>query len=317
MTVTVEHPAMAEAADQSIGLRCPRCTADIPGFDCQHCGFPLRSSKGIVHALPPERIAHYARFIEEYEKVRDAEGRGGDNAACYLNLPYNDGSGTQHAQWSIRACSFDYLQSKILRPLLGDADARILDLGAGNGWMSYRFSLAGYRPVAVDLLTNDRDGLGAAEHYRSCVPALFPRFRAEFARLPFRSQIFDAVIFNSSFHYAEDAEGAVREALRCTRPGGMVAISDTPWYSCEESGHAMVSERRAAFLSRYGTASQALASIDFLTDDRLRRMEQQLGLKWEIHTPQYGIRWALRPTIARLRKRREPATFRLYCARKA
>lgn len=317
MTVTVEHPAIAEAADRTVGLRCPRCAADVPGFDCPQCGFPFRSSAGIVHALPPERIAHYARFIEEYEKVRAAEGRGGDDVARYLNLPYKDGSGTHQSQWRIRARSFDYLHSRILRPKLGDEGARILDLGAGNGWMSYRLSLAGYRPVAVDLLTNDRDGLGAAEHYRSRVSALFPRFRAEFARLPFRSEMFDAVIFNSSFHYAEDAEDALREALRCTRPGGIVAISDTPWYSCDESGNAMVSERRAAFLSRYGTVSQALASIDFLTDDRLRPMEQRLGLEWEIHTPRYGIRWALRPIIARLRNRREPATFRLYCARKA
>ena len=39
---------------------------------------------------------------------------------------------------------------------------RILDLGAGNGWMSYRLALQGHLPIAVDLLTNDRDGLGAA-----------------------------------------------------------------------------------------------------------------------------------------------------------
>ncbi len=28
----------------------------------------------------------------------------------------------------------------------------------------------------------------------------------------------------------------MREALRCLKPAGMVIISDTPWYSREESG---------------------------------------------------------------------------------
>ena len=70
--------------------------------------------------------------------------------------------------------------------------------------MSFRLGGAGYHPVAVDLLTNDRDGLGAAEHYRQHLPEIFPRFQAELARLPFQNEQFDAVIFNASFHYAED-----------------------------------------------------------------------------------------------------------------
>jgi len=61
--------------------------------------------------------------------------------------------------------------------------------------MSYRLKLAGYLPVAVDLLINERDGLGAARHYRSRVPELFPRFQAELERLPFRDEQFDALIF--------------------------------------------------------------------------------------------------------------------------
>jgi SAM-dependent methyltransferase len=268
-----------------------------------------------VRALPPERATHYARFIEDYEHIRAAEGRGSENEAFYLGLPYKDASGRNGEQWRIRARSYDYLRTRVLKPRV-QADGRILDLGAGNCWMSFRLARAGYNPVAADLLTNDHDGLGAAEHYRRHLPELFPRFHAELSRLPFQNEQFDAVVFNASFHYAEDCEMAMREALRCVRTDGLVIISDTPWYYRERSGRQMVAERRAAFLRRYGTASDSITSLEYLTDERLQTLEERLSLQWEIHSPQYGFKWAMRPLIAMLRSRREPSRFRIYVARK-
>ena len=199
-----------------VRMQCPRCRADISGLDCTLCGFRMSISRGIVHALPPDRAAHYARFIEDYEHIRAAEGRGSESEDFYLGLPYKDVSGRNSKQWQIRARSYDYLMKHVLTRC-SKTVGRILDLGAGNCWMSFRLALAGYRPVAVDLLTNDHDGLGAAEHYQKHLPELFPRFQAELARLPFQDEQFDAVIFNASFHYAEDYVAALREALRCVK----------------------------------------------------------------------------------------------------
>lgn len=300
----------------SIRLQCPGCRTDCTGSDCLLCGFQLRKRGGIVEALPPDRIPHYARFMEEYERIRSAEGRGGETEAFYLGLPYTDISGRNRAQWQIRARSYDCLMAQVLEPNFPTAGGRVLDLGAGNCWLSFRLAVAGHRPCAVDLLTNAFDGLGAAENYRRHLPELFPRFRAELARLPFQDEQFDATIFNASFHYAEDYEVALREALRCVRPGGMVIISDTPWYSSEESGKKMVSERHTIFLRRYGTASDSIRSLEFLTDARLRELEERLSIRWTTHTPRYGFRWTIRPLIAKLRNRREPSQFRIYAARK-
>jgi SAM-dependent methyltransferase len=192
----------------------------------------------------------------------------------------------------------------------------ILDIGAGNCWMSFRLALMGYRPIAVDLLTNEDDGLRAAMHYRDALPEFFPRFQAEVTRLPFQSEQFDVVIFNASFHYSEDYEASLREALRCLRSGGLVVISDTPWYSREESGRKMVAERHAAFLEKYGSASDSIRSLEFLTDERLRALEEQLSIQWSVLSPRYGLKWTMRPLMARLRGRREPSRFRIYTARK-
>jgi SAM-dependent methyltransferase len=299
----------------NIKLRCPDCRADISDVDCPLCGFRMRTSRGVLHALPPERSAYYARFMEDYERIRAAEGRGSEGADFYLGLPYKDVTGKNNKQWHIRARSYDYLVEHVLRQHRYGRE-RILDLGAGNGWMSFRLALAGYSPIAVDLLVNDRDGLGAAAHYQKHLPELFPRFQAEIGCLPFQDEQFDAVIFNASFHYSEDYVVALREALRCTKGGGMVVISDTPWYSREESGRQMLSERRASFSMCYGTPSDSIQSLEYLTNERLRVMEEQLSIQWAIHYPRYGLNWALRPLVAKLRRRREPSRFRIYVARK-
>lgn len=297
-----------------IRLRCPQCGTAIGELDCPACRFSIVIDEGIAQALPPESIAHHARFIRDYERIRESEGRGSESEDFYLGLPYRDSSGRHRGQWRMRACSYDY----IVRHLLDRTDrgSRILDLGAGNCWMSFRLALAGYQPCAVDLLTNDHDGLGAARHYRTRLPKLFPRFQAEICRLPFADEQFDAAVFNASFHYTEDYEASLRETMRCVRTGGMVIISDTPWYAREESGRQMLAERRAAFLKIHGMAADSIATLGYLTDERMRKTEDTLSIDWDVHRPWYGLTWVMRPLVAKLRGRREPSKFRLYAARK-
>jgi SAM-dependent methyltransferase len=296
-------------------LRCPRCTSEVTGVECPFCAFRMEIRDGVVNALLPERAGHFSRFTREYEYIREAEGRSSESDQYYLELPYTDVTGRNCEQWKIRARSYSYLLGEILKPKLRTG-AIILDLGAGNCWMSYRLSLAGYRPFAADLLVNQYDGLGAAGHYRGVLPALFPRFQAEMGNLPFEDEQFDAVVFNASFHYAEDYRTVLGEALRCVRREGMVIICDTPWYSCDISGQQMVKERQAAFLKRYGTASASITSQEYLTDARLQELEQHLSIHWETHSPRYGLKWTIRPILAGLRRRREPSRFRIYVARK-
>jgi SAM-dependent methyltransferase len=312
---TSNHDDARGDACFEIELRCPRCSANLSGFLCSKCGFHMCENRGVVHALPPERATHFAQFIADYEHVRAAEGRGSANDEFYLGLPYRDLSGRNSEQWRIRACNYECLVARVLKPALLSG-ARILDLGAGNCWLSFRLALAGFRPCAVDLLTNEFDGLRAAEHFRAHLPQAFPRFQAELTHLPFQDGQFDAVVFNASFHYAESARAALKEALRCVKSGGIVIISDTPWYSCEESGRIMISERRGAFLRRYGTDSASIESIEYLTTEHLQHLAESLSISWTTHSPRYGFKWAMRPFLAKVRGRREPARFRIYVARK-
>lgn len=308
-------------------IQCPRCRAIVTARSrsrdnqaeqmlCTSCLFQIVGRDGIWDALPAERAARYAAFVADYEKIRSAEGRGSRNPEYYLALPERDLSGRNQSQWDIRSRTYRCLVSHLLEPLehSDPPQRKVLDLGAGNCWLSYRLALRGHFPVAVDLLLNPLDGLGAAEHYQRRVPGLFPRFRAELDRLPFADGQFDIAIFNASFHYSEDYTRTLAEALRCLRRPGKMIIADTPWYTRQQSGEAMLQERQTFFKAMYGFASNSLPSLEFLTDDRLEALEKEFVLRWNILDPDYGLQWRLRPFIARLRRRREPSRFRIYVA---
>ena len=143
---------------------------------------------------------------------------------------------------------------------------------------------------------------------------MFPRFRAELDRLPFTDNQFDCAIFNASFHYSENYEQTLGETIRCLRPGGTVIITDSPWYRHDESGVRMLEERRNAFIAKFGFPSDSCASLEYLTDERLLNLAMKFRLRWQIYTPFYGIRWALRPLNTKLRGTREPSRFRIYVA---
>jgi SAM-dependent methyltransferase len=302
-------------------LRCPRChqplgvlSGSLTAYTCTRCEVRIPCMQGVWKALLPEREAYYSSFVEDYEFIRAQEGRGSNNAKYYLALPDRDLTGRNRRQWAIRARTFHYLERKVLPHIGGQSNVRlrILDLGAGNGWMSYRLAREGHSPVAVDLIINDQDGLGAADHYRSHLPVLFPRFQAELDNLPFIDHQFDVAIFNASFHYSECYEKTLAEALRCVRPGGAVLIADTAWYEDEKSGQKMLAERRNAFIKRYGFASDEISSLEYLTDERLHRLADALGLTWWTYRPYYGLGWQLRPWLAKLKQARTPSQFRIY-----
>ena len=312
----------------SIELRCPACHESLAcasyrslarsdaSFNCGRCSATLPQEQEIWQALPPERQGHFARFVKEYEQIRREEGRGSKDAEFYLALPYRDSTKRNSWQWAIRGKTFRYMERRILRDLRGKGKEplAILDLGAGNGWMSHRLARMGHRPVAVDLLTNSYDGLGAACHYQRVLPELFPRFQAELDSLPFAAEQFDCAIFNASFHYSENYDRTLGEAIRCLRRGGTIVIADSPSYSREACGQQMREERQEYFEKRYGFRADGLASCEYLTPERLMALEVRHDFEWTAHRIWYGIGWACRPWIAKWRKRREPSEFVLYSA---
>ena len=285
-------------------LACPLCreTAE-PDTTCPRCGFTLHKMDGIVRALAPERRQYFERFLCDYQKIRRAEGRGSENPEYYRTLPYHDG------QWKMRAATYEYFEQRLLPATPAD----ILDLGAGNGWLSYRVAERGHRPVAVDIFTDEFDGLAAARH----LPIRFPLIEAEFESLPLADSQFDLAVFNASLHYSTDYARVLAETLRCLRPRGRIVVLDSPIYRRREHGERMAEERHVFFEKTYGFRSDSVPSIEFLWEALLDQLARELRIAWRIYRPWYGWQWHLRPWKARLARKRPPSRFWILEARRA
>src|SRR5947209_15913437 len=107
-----------------------------------------------------------AQFVHEYRTVRRAEGWGSHRADYYFALPYRDLTRRFEAIWRIRARSFDTFMRSVLLPMESEGGAlNVLDLGAGSGWLAYRLRSRGHHVLAIDILDDPLDGLGAVRHY--------------------------------------------------------------------------------------------------------------------------------------------------------
>lgn len=301
-------------------LICPQCRESLEWLGADTLGCPVEQHAfqrcdGIWRMLPPERAAYFKTFIRDYETIRRAEARGSDDPDYYRNLPFADTTGTFSEDWRIRATSFRAVLEHVVQPLEEHLERplKILDIGAGNGWLGHRLAQRGHDVAAVDLMTNTFDGLGAYVHYE----ASFTPVQAEFDRLPFANGSADLVIFNGALHYSTSYQVTLSEALRVLQPDGRLAILDSPVYRNAASGAAMVCEREAEFERRFGFASNAIPSENYLTYRRLDELAATLGLEWRLIEPDYGLAWALRPWKARLRRRREPARFLLIVSGRA
>lgn len=296
-------------------LACPRCREALgslpPAEDqrrCPSCGLGYGCRDGVWRFLPPEQASYFAPFLRDYAAIRRAEGYGSADPDYYRRLPQAPPDHPLAWQWRMRARSFGALRRRVLRPCA--PGLRVLDLGAGVGWLSNRLALLGHAPCAVDLTADACDGLGAARHY---APG-WPRLQAAFDHLPLAGAQADLVIYNASLHYSTNYRATLAEALRVLRPGGRIVAMDSPIYRRDASGRQMIAERQAAFERDHGTRSDALPSVGYLTWAMLRDLGREFGLRWRALTPWYGWRWALRPWLARLRRAREPSRFALLVA---
>ena len=123
-------------------ITCPLCSAgkfaaSDDDVSCVACGHTSSSTNGVWQLMTRDRMDHYRDFLENYTRVRIAEGRGTYSAATLRALPGCSASHTLADQWKIRAISFASLL-RLLKDRLKPHD-KVLDLG--TGWLSHRLAL--------------------------------------------------------------------------------------------------------------------------------------------------------------------------------
>jgi SAM-dependent methyltransferase len=299
---------------------CPYCAAELTQQDdslfCTREGRRFQQQDGIWRMLRRERQEQVQSFVAGYTRVREAEGWGAPSRDYCLALPFRDTSRRHRAIWRVRAATYRALE-RVLAQEFRDRPVRALDLGAGNCWLTRRLTARGYAACALDVRTDTVDGLGAGQVYRDALGSQFERVHAELECLPFVSRQFEVVIANASLHYSENIDVALDEACRVLAPDGIFVIMDSPFYRDASSGAQMLLDRQREYLEWFAldpTLSER--QIGYFTFNDLPQRLQRHGLEARFYRPFAGLRWSLRPAYARLRRRREPASFPLVLCRR-
>lgn len=253
----------------------------------------------------PQREA----FLNQYRHVRERDGYRTGSPAYYRALPWTAGDDPQHQIWSVRQRSFERFRQMVLARFRGRTPV-ILDLGAGNGWLSYRMTLDGCAAVAVDINRDDRDGLGAAQHYN--VP--FARVQADFDALPFARRSCDVVVFNGSLHYAPDVRATLERAAALIAPGGVMAVIDSPMFECPHDGQAMRERTIQRFRRDYGVPQPVMPGDGFLLFSALEETARPLGFDTYFFESQGDVKWTLGKWAARIWRGSSPASFGVWWA---
>lgn len=252
-------------------------------------------------------------FCVAYARHRAREGRSCSGDAL-ASLPYMK-TGPLARQWAVKTRSYEALDTRIVAPMAAGRRLDILDIGAGNGWLCHRLAQLGHACTALDMRDDEIDGLGAARMLAR-IPATFACVTASFDDMPLKDASFDLAIFNAALHYSRDLARTLQEARRVLRPGGMLAVLDSPFYAGEADGLAMVAEKKARGTAQFGEDAAVLLGqnfIEFLTPKRLVAAAPDLA--WQRHRVIYPLWYELRPLMARLKGARPPSRFDIWTAR--
>ena len=175
-----------------------------------------------------EDVATLAAFSRSYAQARREEGWRPLTATGAQALPYGSPPGYPPLYWEVRRQSYETLMHILSREGPRPEAGPAADLGAGTGWLAYRLAAAGYRVLAVDASTDEDFGLGASTIYWSAARDRFLPVQGDLDNLPLQRGRFSLAIYNASLHYTQDLEGTLRRVAVTLRPGGCLAILDTP-----------------------------------------------------------------------------------------
>lgn len=185
----------------------------------------------------------------------------------------------------------------------------VLDVGGGPGWFTTEFRARGARACLIEPDAGELRGQGD-------LPS--GAVRGDGCLLPVRDQAADVVFSSNVLEHVPDPMRMIDEMIRTTRPGGVVYLSFTNWYS-PWGGHELspwhylgagFAERR--YHRRYGRKSKHRVGDSLYRlhiGPVLRAVRSRADVEIVDARPRYYPRWC-RPVV-RVPGLREFATWNL------
>jgi SAM-dependent methyltransferase len=287
---------------------CPECQAPLAGhptFVCG-CGQAWELTDGVFEFLGESRRQAARPFAAQYQHVRRADGHHAVTTTWWHTLPKVPRTHPAYGEWHIRTQSFN----ELAKTVLARSAQRILDLGAGTGWLSARCASMQHHVVAIDRFDDQTE----RHRLQRGSPLPFVVVQADFDALPFVPHQFDAAIFNASLHYAKDPARTLAATAQMLRPGGVLVVMDSPLFRRPEDGEQMVATQLATLAAQYELANVVRAGYGYLTFAQLEQAARRLGRRPRFTASHGTWAWRVRHTLAPWRLGRAPASFGVWVA---
>ncbi|SEC92439.1 Methyltransferase domain-containing protein [Nocardioides exalbidus] len=206
--------------------------------------------------------------------------------------------------WTRRAPDYDAYQQRperrdldvavwadIWSAALPEAPADVLDVGTGSGHVARTIAGLGHRVTGIDLSPGMLEI--AAEHAASDACAVAgsgmtpPRFLTGDAVAPdFAEQSFDAVVGRYVMWTLRDPEAAVASWVRLLRPGGVVAMADSLWftdglgelYGERPEGHLPLADARSIDEVADAMRRGGLVDVSVTPLEQVRELDREHGV---------------------------------------
>lgn len=272
----------------------------------------LKIERGIPDCIPDSYRESIDSFIEYLQSASLKKGTEFEPDEL-LNLPF--GVKTNKSLWKIRAKNFRKTMS-LVRSLDPESSGPILDLGAGNCWLSRHLLQGGYDTVSIDPMLDSQNGLVQGDIFEQNNNIRLNRVRGISQHMPFRDGSFKGIIASGSFHYTDDPAITLKEMARILDQDGWVIINDSPVFQSDESGEKMIDAKIDEFSNQSDYLSLKYKPTWYLNLPKFIRDAENLGFRVEIIKPRGLIHTIADRIRNRLLSKREWASFPIIILRK-
>jgi SAM-dependent methyltransferase len=229
-------------------LLCPNCRAPIDPATttCAH-GHAFVPVDGVLPLLSDDFAQRLAEYEPALSAARKAEGKHLLDVTAYEQLPFSGGADAQpgmRLEWRLRR----YDLALVDTVLAGRKAQRVLDLGAWNGWLSHRLTLAGHCVTAVDYFADPHDGLRARRFYR----AEWRSIQMDLRDPSLIDETFDLVVVNRCLAFFTDPAAYLAIVKRRVAPGGQLLVTGLQFFWAPAAKARHVADDRRRHRQQYG-----------------------------------------------------------------
>lgn len=227
--------------------------ANPPPFICPQ-GHLFHYQDGVLQLLADDFAVELSRFTAVFSQMRNATQKRLLDASVYPQLPFIEPVSTSW-EWRLRQYDLEVIGQRLpaltvnaLGPANSGRKLRLLDVGAWNGWLSYRLAMMGHEVTAVDYFIDEYDGLAAKKFY----PAEWQAIQMDLTDLSVLDTVFDAVILNRCLQFAPDPLRMLTQARTRLAPGGCLILTGLQFFAHTRRKAQQVSVYRQENRQKFG-----------------------------------------------------------------